>query len=80
MPSWLRPPPEASRRMEALLSSRRNLNPIPQPGLFQVLAPRTDLPEEVRADLLPLMQRLLQEIVQGENNAKHELNNDQDNS
>jgi hypothetical protein len=66
--------------MEALLSSRRNLNPIPQPALFQVLAPRIDLPEKVRADLLPLMQRLLQEIVQGENNAKHELNNDQDNS
>jgi hypothetical protein len=57
-------------------SSRRNLNPTPQLGLFQALAPRIDLPEKIRADLLPLMRRLLQAVVQGENNAERELNHD----
>jgi hypothetical protein len=49
-----------------------------QPGLFRAPMPRFELSETIRAGLLPLLQRLLQEVVQkADNTGASEIGHDQ---
>jgi hypothetical protein len=67
--------------MEAQMSSqeaRRTLKH--QPSLFRPHSPKLELPQPVRASVLPLLQRLLQEVMWGvDNTVAGEIGNDKNN-